>query len=141
MIQRDLPDGTYASYDEPQEGPYAPITPWQDMERNFRPSQEAVDTAVAALKATPNADLAAVGLMLPGKQDGWWTVGQKYLTVPGAVFLGHNKATSDGGPVDGMPSFSWARNAAMDLAERLMDEEGTVGYAVIYPDGHWAVFE
>jgi hypothetical protein len=121
---------------------HADPTPAQDMQDNFRPDPAIVNAAVAALVATPNADYAAVGLVLPNKTSGWWTVGQQCLTVPGAIFLGHNKPTRDGGPVDGMPSYSWARNEAMDLAERLLgDRPGTVGYASIRRDGTWAVFE
>ncbi|OLF13490.1 hypothetical protein [Actinophytocola xanthii] len=75
----------------------------------------------------------------PGKQYGIWLVGQPVTTVPGVVFL----AAIHTEPVEGIPNFSWARNAACHLArERLRADGrgGTVAYAVIRHDSV-AVFE
>lgn len=173
MMQRDLGDGTYANYDEPQDGPYAPIaqrdlgdatghlddgpqerpyviqgeivndeslTPQQDLEARWRPSETAVKHAVALLRSEARADYAIVPMILPSKRHGVWTVGQKVETVPGVVLLGVNSFDPEW--ADEVPSYSWARNESWEIAKRhLADREGTTGYASIRPDGTWAVFE
>ena len=114
------------------------LTPEQDMQDRWRPTETAVNHAVALLKAEPRADFALVPLVQPGKEYGWWEIGQKVETVPGVVILSVNsfKAGAD------IPSHSWARNATSQVAKRVLgDAPGTVSYASISRDGTWAVFE
>jgi len=104
----------------------------QDMTERFRPTDEQIAAAVEALAGGDM--LAAVPLALPGKKDGWWTVGQPVEPVEG-LWIGHNS-------FDAQPSYAAARNAASLAASAALGErDGTPAYACIHADGTWAVFE
>lgn len=116
--------------------------PYEDMRARWAPDPAAVAVAVAALNAAdPDgaADLiAAIPMVQPGKRPGIWTVGQQVETVHGVVFLGRNRFGGEGP----FPSYSIARDAASRVAQSALgDREGTVGWASVEPDGHWAMFE
>lgn len=118
----------------------APVTAEQDMRDRWRPSPDAVRQAKALLDAESVADLAAVPIYHPGKQEGLWEIGQEVCTVPGVVLLGVN--SFDPAVDSPVPSYSWARNAASGLAKAALgDRPGTCGWATIRRDGTWAVFE
>ena len=113
------------------------ITEQADMEQRWRPSSFAVAQAKALLDAMLLADYVIVPMVQPGKVHGIWTIGQKVMTVPGALFLASKRDR-----YTTIPSYSWARNEALSVAERALgDQEGTVAYAAIDRDGDWAVFE
>lgn len=112
--------------------------PRADMEARWRPSQAAVDQAVAALASLPEADFAGVPMAQPGKGFGVWTTGQEVVTVEGQVFTGVNSFESG----RAVPSWAVARNEASKAATKaLAGRPGTVGYAAVSRDGTWAVFE
>ncbi|GAB3459153.1 hypothetical protein [Actinophytocola sediminis] len=113
--------------------------PAEDLTVRWWPTARSVRHARALLAAEPAADLAVVPMYQPDKQYGIWFVGQPVFTVPGVVFIAVNSFE----PADGVPSLSWARNAASDIARcwlRIDGRVGTVAYAVIEPD-NVAVFE
>jgi hypothetical protein len=118
----------------------AALSPEEDMRARWQPSEAAVRHARALLDAEPRADLAAIPMIQPGKAHGWWTAGQEVRTVAGAVFIGVNRFdVEDGAEV---PSYSWARNAASDVARAALGgQPGTVAWATVHRDGHAAVFE
>lgn len=112
----------------------------QDKNTRWRPSEASVRLAVAALKSSPYADVAAVPMVQPGKTYGWWEIGQQFTTVPGVVFIGAN--SFDVPDEADVPSYAWARNEAASLARTYLgDAPGTVAWASIREDGTWAVFE
>ena len=94
--------------------------PRTDLVTRFRPAQEVVDRAVARMADTGQEELYTT-ILLPGKTRGIWCVGQEVRSLPGLF------ATRGG-----------AINSGEDLTSI---EPGVVAYAVIYPDGEWAVFE
>jgi len=111
-----------------------------DMVRRMQPTDTAVAHARALLAAEPGADLAFIPMCLPGKEYGWWRLGQQVVTVPGVVLLAR-KSSSDAGAV---PSGSWARNTAAAIARQVLQERGQDGvaaYAVVRREGHTPVFE
>jgi hypothetical protein len=112
-----------------------------DMRTRWLPTPAAVRHARALLAAEPDAEMAVIPMYQPGKRHGWWEVGQEVVTVAGVVFLGVSAFEP---PADSpVPSYSWARHAATELAEaQLGDRPGTVAYAVVSaPDGDVSVFE
>lgn len=114
------------------------LTAKQDLESRWLPEPAAIAVAVAALNAEPSADYAAIPLYQPGKTFGVWETGQQVVTVRGAVFLGVNSFD----PTGPVLSFSWARNAASEVAREILgDRPGTVAFASVDRDGHAAVFE
>ena len=109
-----------------------------DLQERWLPEQSAIDLAVRRLASNPTADYAAVPMYQPGKEFGWWALGQEVCTVPDVVFIGVNSFESRGD----VPSFAWARNAAAEVArEHLAGRPGTVGWACVNREGHAAVFE
>lgn len=109
------------------------VTPEEDLRARWLPTRRSVGHARALLVAEPTADVAVVPMFQPGKQYGIWTVGQPVSTVAGVVFVAVNGFE----PAVGVPSLSWARNAACLLArERLRagGRGGTVAYAVVRSD-------
>lgn len=55
---------------------------WHEMRSNWVPSQYQQKIASAVIKADPGRKVI-VGLAMPGKQKGIWTLGQEVLQVPG----------------------------------------------------------
>jgi hypothetical protein len=115
------------------------MDPYIDMTQRWWPTDTAVKQAKAALDAQPDADLAAIPMVQPGKTRGYWKVGQAVETVEGQVFLGVNADNGRGA----VPSWSEARNSAAEAAsEARGDRPGTVAYAVVArDDDQVAVFE
>lgn len=108
----------------------------QDLRGRWRPSEEQIAAAVAALAAGPaEATTAVVPLALPGKLHGIWDLGQ--VVEPGeGCWLGDSKAW------DGPLAYHGATDAADRAAvEQLGDREGQSGYATIGRGGSWAVWE
>lgn len=109
-----------------------------DMRERFRPTPEQIAVAVAMLAtADPQATgyAVAVPIALPGKQHGLWKLGQPVEAVPG-FWLGHRDQET--GP------HAWHK--ATDAADRaagghLAGSQGSSAWAVIWPDGDWAVWE
>lgn len=128
-------------------------SPEDDLRARFRPSDAQIALAVEILTTLPSVTaesrrpggatprnrgpyVAVVPLALPGKQRGWWTVGQPVRPVAG-MWIGYTGAWDH--PLD----YGHARNAAEDAAQADLDfrgEEGTTAYVTIHPDGTWAVF-
>jgi hypothetical protein len=115
------------------------LFPHEDLALRFHPTKTAIRDALAALRAEPQADLAAIPMVLPGKSYGIWVTGQDVRTVPDVVFVGTNRPGNE--TVPGLPDYSQARNAATEIAERYLDGPGTVAYATVRRDGSVAVFE
>jgi hypothetical protein len=111
----------------------------EDLALRFHPTQTAIRDALAALRAEPQADLAAIPMILPGKSYGIWVTGQDVRTVPDVVFVGTNRPGNE--TVPGLPDYSQARNAAAQIAGHYLDGPGTVAYATVRRDGSVAVFE
>lgn len=112
----------------------------EDLESRLRPAPQAVEHALALLKAEPRAELAYIPMYLPGKEHGWWQIGQEVVTVTGAVLIGVNSFEAAGG----IPSGSWARDMASRIARVEMDTRkltGQAAYAVVRRTEHVAVFE
>lgn len=107
-----------------------------DLAARWRPTDEQIREAVAALAAgPPSATDAFVPLALPGKEHGWWEIGQLVEPAPG-VWLADRNAW------DGPLSYSAAREAAdQAAADQLGDRPGQSGYATIARDGRWHVWE
>lgn len=95
--------------------------PRNDLTARFRPAQEAVDRAVARMADTGEEELY-VAILLPGKTRGIWYVGQEVWHPSVSVI--HS-----------------TRGEAIVWGEQNLMAPGVVAYAVIYPDGEWAVFE
>jgi hypothetical protein len=113
--------------------------PGEDMRLRWLPTRRAVKHARALLAAEPEADVALIPMYQPGKQYGIWLTGQIVTTVPGVVFVAANSFHTAGS----LPTLSWARNKACDIARerlRVDGQVGTVAYAVVRPDTV-AVFE
>jgi len=107
------------------------ITPEQDIERWELPV--ATQHAAAAAAAALGKDMALVPFFLPGKELGYWTVGQE-VEIGAAMFFMNNRSDED-------LRFSAARYARSEMAK---DRPGTVGYFVVWadrPDGRAAAFE
>lgn len=93
--------------------------PRNDLTARFRPARETVDRAVARMADTGEEELY-VTILLPGKTRGIWYVGQE-VWLPSEI--------------------SSTRGEAIVWGEQILMVPGVVAYAVIYPDGEWAVFE
>lgn len=119
------------------------IDPWQDQAQRLAPSKSAVQAAVAALDARPEADAAVVPLYMPGKSFGVWTVGQQVETIELTgedVLVGVNPNR----PTGAVPAIRDRIATAFDLANAQLAEHGrggTTGYVIVRPDGSWVVFE
>ena len=91
-----------------------------DLAARWRPSARAIAAGVAYCKGADDA-AAYVPMIMPGKARGGWTAGQVVLTLP--------------------QTFG-TRGEAVEAAEAVLgDLDGTVGYAMVYADGTWAVWE
>lgn len=114
----------------------AVLTAAADLAARWRPTDTQIEEATAALAAGPaEATDAIVPLALPGKERGWWEIGQAVEPGPG-VWLADRKAW------DGALSYSAAREAAdQAAADQLGDRPGQSGYATIARDGLWHVWE
>ena len=123
----------------------------QDMRDRWLPADTAIAHAKALLAAEPNADIAVIPMVQPGKNRGIWVFGQEVVTVPGVVILASN---SDDGRA-GVPGYPHARKfaeliagevrvelwkQARDATGRLVSP-GTTAHAVVERDGQAAVFE
>lgn len=109
----------------------------RDMAVRWAPDPAAVTEALAGLAPYAGRDVVAlIPMCLPGKARGVWLTGQEVVTAPG-VFYGANHR-----PVEGVPSYWAARNSADYAAQDALNgASGTWGWAVVHPDGQWAVFE
>jgi hypothetical protein len=103
-----------------------------DRVTRWQPDPRAVAHAQVVLAAEDDPEvLAAIPMYQPGKASGIWEMGQEVVTVQGAVFFGRNRHAHTG---VGLPSFSWARGEAVEIAQKALDatgREGTVAYAVV----------
>ena len=125
--------------------------PAADLHARWLPSDTAIAHAVALLAAEPNADVALIPMIQPGKIRGIWTTGQDVRTLPGVVIL----ATNDDIGKAGVPGFTYARHychviageyqAAVWKARRdatdVLVSPGTTAHAVVTRDGNASVFE
>jgi hypothetical protein len=100
-----------------------------DLQARMAPTADQIAAGVAALTAA-GTDFAIVALAFPDKTFGWWETGQT-VEHPAGVWTTNNDDQFH--TVTGAAAYT----AAVSLGER----PGTVGHAVIYPDGTWAVFE
>jgi len=122
----------------------------QDKLDRWQPADTAIAHAKALLAAEPNADLAVIPMVQPGKNRGIWVLGQEVVTVPGVVIL----ANADGGR-GGVTGYPHARKfaeliagavqveiwrQARDATGRLMSP-GTTAHAAVYRDGNVIVTE
>lgn len=106
-----------------------------DLRNRLVPSAQQLAVAAAIFAADPTADAVMVGVALPNKAHGFWTLGQEVHPVPGFWIASNN-------PGDG--SYSHARDAAERAAKEWLAERGMTrlpAYAVIHRDGGTAVFE
>jgi hypothetical protein len=124
-----------------------------DQRARWLPNKTAVVQARLLLDANPNAAIVMIPMIQPGKQRGWWTVGQEVVTVPGVFFL----ATDTSEPRDGVLSYDHARHYCEILAGQVLADEwrrrsdadpsrlhapGTTAHAVVSKvTGSVAVFE
>lgn len=103
----------------------------RDRVTRWNPTASAVQYALTLLNYETDADMALIPMYQPGKQYGIWEYGQEVCTVHGVIFLAVNSFDSD----SLIPSMSWARDAASQMARHAMgDREGTVAYAVVRRD-------
>ena len=108
------------------------ITPEQDIERWELPV--ATQHAAAAAAAALGKDMALVPFFLPGKEFGFWTVGQEVEIAAAVLFMDNSFDGED-------LRFSAARYARSEMAK---DRPGTVGYFLVWadsPDSRAAAFE
>lgn len=114
--------------------------PQADLAARFRPSDAQIALAVEILGTLPSTReergryVAVVGLALPGKTRGFWTVGQPVRPVAGLWIGSWDHPALD---------YGRARNEAEAAARADLDfrgEEGTTAYATIEYNGEWAVF-
>lgn len=110
--------------------------PQHDLHANWKPNPEQIANAVAYLKHTASgADTVVVPLALPGKQRGWWEIGQQVEPAPGYFPASTN---AEDGPLEYHAATYAADKAA---AEHLGDRPGQSSYATISADGIWHVWE
>lgn len=121
-----------------------------DMRERWLPTDAAIRHAQALLAAEPNADLALVPLLQPGKNRSVWTIGQEVLTLPGVVIL----ASNDDGRGDILGYHTARRYCEIiageyqvtvwkerrDASDGLVSP-GTTAHAVVTRDGNASVFE
>lgn len=107
-----------------------------DLQARWRPSDEQIAGALAALAAGPaEATTAVVPLTLPGKQHGCWVQGQE-------VEPGEGCWLADSRAWDGPLAYHGATQAADEAsADQLGVRPGQSGYATVDRDGRWAVWE
>jgi hypothetical protein len=109
----------------------------QDRQDRWVPTPQQMRVAAAMLAAEPAATHVLVGLALPGKREGWWTLGQPVEPAPG-YFLAADTRRKDGT----VPDYSQARDLADQAAgAQLAGRAGTSSYAVIHRDGYAGMFE
>lgn len=117
------------------------VSPAGDLHARWVPSAEQTAAGVALLKTVPSRTrgdfVAVVALALPGKEYGLWETGQTVEPVPGA-WLAYTGRDTSGEVYD----FREAASAAEAAASAWLGErDGTVSYALVYPDGEAAMFE
>jgi len=106
-------------------------SPAQDLAARWVPTDDQIRTAVAMLDVNPGAYAVMVAIALPGKEHGWWTDGQPVEHVPGYWIA-----------TDRNDGYRAARDAASFAADVALGERaGQPSYAIIYRDGHAAMFE
>lgn len=108
-----------------------------DMRLRMLPTETSIRHAKALLDAEPLADVAVIPMYFPGKRRGWWEISQEVRTVPGVVFVAVNSFEAS----EHVPSASWARDTASNMAKEAMQVEGTTGWAYVWRDGHVSVTE
>lgn len=125
----------------PPEG-YVPTETERQMAEEWLPTHKQIAVAVAMLNADPTADHVIVPLALPGKERHVWSLGQTCEPV-GGFWLVLNRETRPG---EAAYDHGAARNAAEHAARVFLnahhkDRGGSTSYAVIWRDGHAAVWE
>lgn len=106
-----------------------------DLRHRLIPSVQQRAASAAILRAVMTAEHVIVGLALPNKTRGLWTMDQEVHPVPG--FWIATETPGDG-------SYSHARDAAIRAAKEWLAERGMTrlpAWAVINRDGTYAVFE
>jgi hypothetical protein len=124
---------------------YQPSAVELDLAR-YVPTDEAVAEAVRLLRATPEADVALIPIVAPGKDRGIWTMGQPVETVPGVVILAKDHDLTPG-EIDRqeyrkVSGYGTARTMAETLAHaHLGNRPGVAAYSVVSRNGHPGTFE
>lgn len=127
------------------------VTPEADLRARWLPADTAIAHALALLAAEPNADLALIPMIQPGKTRGIWTTGQDVRTLPGVVILATNSDTGKGAVLGYNAARHYCHVVAgqyqvatwkerRDRTDELVSP-GTTAHAVITRDGNAAVFE
>ena len=115
--------------------------PWDDPRQDdleadritrWQPSPTSVERARKLLASEPADAVAVIPMYQPGKEHGWWTMGQQVETVEGVVFVAVNSFD----PTDTLPSLSWARDQADLIAATFLRVAtgGTTAYAYVTAD-------
>jgi hypothetical protein len=100
---------------------YVPTPADRDLTARWLPTDAQITAALALLAQTRSAEYVYAPIALPDKVHGVWTVGQP-VEHPDGVFLTRDDAS---------------HAAVRHLGER----PGQPSYAVVWRDGHAAVFE
>lgn len=130
--------GTLAEVQRPRDIYMRPRDPREERRLFWVPDQAAHARAVEVLAecAAPERLCVFIPLVHPGKQFEVWTHGQEVITVRPVTLLA---SRTNEGP--GLP-FASARSRAFEIAYTALNgEPGTVGAAVVLPDGQFQVFE
>lgn len=123
----------------------APTTnPEVDLRARWKPSDEQLAAAAEALAAAPAADFAVIAIALPGKEHGWWKVGQQVEPVEfpdGDLAKPATNTFDTEGPLLG---FGHLRGVAEDAALAHLaatERDGMGSYGTVDRDGTFAVWE
>jgi hypothetical protein len=113
------------------------VDPRSDMQMRFRPSDTQIFTAREMLKDYLGQEVAVmVPIALSDKTEGFWTPDVDVDHIEGVYVLAYGGRT----PIKGTVDYSMAREI-VEWVARANSKNGTGGYAVIHPDGRWAVWE
>jgi hypothetical protein len=131
-------DGVLTDLQRPRDRYMRPNDPAEERRLFWVPEQAAHAKAVEKLRecAAPERLCVFIPLVHPGKEFEIWTHGQEVITVRPVILLA---SRTHEGP--GLP-FAQARSRAFEIARTALNgEPGTVGTAVVLPDGSFQVFE
>ena len=120
--------------------------PGTDMSWRWRVTAAAHSMALAALAdpALPEGTQAMVPLVMPGKEHGWWLVGQPVETIHDVVILATaGRTPAEDRPVPGkVLDYCAARTLAEHIAAAYLgDRAGTTAHACITADGTTFIHE
>lgn len=116
------------------------VTAEHDMRARWLPDPAVVESARAALDGEPEAYVAMIPMVQPGKDHGFWQVGQVVQTIGHIVLAVKGDVAPAGYPE--IRTYGDARNCCIARAlAALGDRKGTVAYAIVYRDGDLSVFE